>query len=201
MKGMSFGVVSEVEGSSEYPENKVDSSPVELTTTLYGKLRKLANERMATQYEQGTIQATALLHEAWLKLGGDEQPKWKNRAHFYSAVAQAMRHILVDRARKRQYVRHGGGMQRVDLDCWNWETADPWKADQNDKMVLVVNEALQRLESEDPEVADVIKLHYFVGLSIGETAETLQLSRRTTERRLAYARVWLSEEIKQQIGQ
>lgn len=188
------------EGDKTEPlSDEVDSSQVELTTTLYGQLRKLANRRMATQYDQQTLQATALLHEAWLRLGGEKQPKWESRAHFYSAVAQAMRHILVDRARKRQYVRHGGGLQRVDLDSWNWESADPWRADQHDRVVLVVNEALQLLESDDPEIADLIKLRYFVGLSIGEAADTLGLSRRTTERRLAYARAWLSEEIKQQI--
>jgi len=193
--------VSGEDNSTSDVQNEVDSIPVELTTSLYGQLRKLATKRMATQYDPGTLQATALLHEAWLRLGGEKQPKWDSRAHFYSAVAQAMRHILVDRARKRQYVRHGGGLHRVTLNSWNWETADPHKADQHDRVVLVVNEALERLESEDPEIADVIKLHYFVGLSIAETAETLQLSRRTTERRLAYARAWLSEEIKEQIRQ
>ncbi len=191
--------MSGVEKNSELFSDEVDSGRVELTTSLYGQLRNLATKRMATQYDPQTLQATALLHEAWLRLGGDQQPKWKSRAHFYSAVARAMRHILVDRARKRQYVRHGGGLQRVDLNSLNWEASDPWKADQHDKVVLVVNEALQRLEADDPEIADVINLHYLVGLSIPETAETLQLSRRTTERRLAFARALLSEEIKHQL--
>ena len=189
------------ENSTGHIEGEVDASPARLTTTLYGKLRKLAAERMARQYDPQTLQATALLHEAWLRLGGDHQPKWDNRAHFYGAVAQAMRHILVDRARKRQFIRHGGGLQRVELNSFNWEAADPHKSDQHDKVVLVVNEALERMELDDPEIADVIKLHYFVGLSVRETAETLELSRRTTERRLAYARAWLNEEIKQQIQQ
>jgi RNA polymerase sigma factor (TIGR02999 family) len=174
-----------------------DRGKVELTTTLYGKLRHLARERMAIQPDPQTLQATALLHEAWLRLGGDQQPKWNDRAHFYSAVAQSMRHILVDRARKRQCIRHGGGMRRVDLECWNWEARHHRKADQNDKVTLIVNEALKKMEFEDRETANLIKLHYFAGLSVRETAEVLELTLRTTERRLAFARTWLGEEIKQ----
>ncbi len=178
------------------PGNMVDFGRVELTTTLYGQLRKLARERMAAQPQQ-TLQATALLHEAWLRIGGDQQPKWNNRAHFFSAVAQAMRHVLVDRARKRQSMRHGGGMRRVDLECWNWEATDPWEIDQNDKLILVVDEALDKLNTEDQETANLVKLHYFAGLSIRETAKALGLPLRTVERRLAFARTWLGYEIEQ----
>lgn len=180
-------------------ENKVDSSSVELTTTLYGHLRKLARERMAAQPDPQTLQATALLHEAWLRIGGDQQPKWNDRIHFYSAVARAMRHILVDRARKRQSVRHGGAMRRVDLECWNWEAADPWKIDQNDKLILVVNEALDKLDIEDHETADIVKLHYLAGLSVRETANAIGLPLRTVQRRLAFARTWLGDEIEQAV--
>ena len=109
---------------SDGSSNSPDLSRVDLTTTLYGELRKLAAARMAGQYGPQTLQATALVHEAWLRLGGDEQPEWNDRTHLFAAVAEAMRHILVDRARRRQRMRHGGGLQRVDLEAWNWEGSD-----------------------------------------------------------------------------
>ena len=94
---------------------------VDLTTTLYGELHRLAMSMMAQQMNPQTLQATALLHEAWLRLGGEERNRWKDRKHYFAAVAEAMRHILVDRARRRQSKRHGGGLQRVEMDSWNWE--------------------------------------------------------------------------------
>lgn len=173
-----------------------DRSWAELTTTLYGELRKLARARMAGQKGPQTLGATALLHEAWLRLGGDAQPEWSDRKHLFAAVAEAMRHILVDRARRRQRQRHGGGLQRVDLNTWNWECVDASKSAGHDEALLLVHDALERLALTDAQTVEVVKLHYFAGLSVRETAEATELSERTTERRLAYARAWLSREIR-----
>ena len=105
----------------ERSNNHESNNRVDLTTTLYGQLRKLAKVRMAGEYGPQTLQATAFLHEAWLRLGGDKQTHWESRAHYYSAVAEAMRHILVDRARRRQSIRHGGDLHRVAMDSLDWK--------------------------------------------------------------------------------
>lgn len=173
-----------------------DPSRVDLTTTLYGELRKLAAARMAGENGPQTLQATALVHEAWLRLGGDKQPDWENRTHLFAAVAETMRHILVDRARRRKRIRHGGGLQRVDLEAWNWESLDPSKAEANDESLLVVHEALEQLAIGDPESAQLAKLHFFGGLTVREAAEAMELSLRTAERRLAYARAWLGRAVR-----
>ena len=172
------------------------SKRIDLTTTLYGDLRKLAAARMAGQYGPQTLQATALVHEAWLRLGGDEQPEWNDRTHFFAAVAGAMRHIFVDRARRRKRIRHGGGLQRIDIDAWNWELADPGKAAANDEAILMVNGALEEFAAVDPQTAELINLHFFAGLTISEAAEVMGLAVRTTKRRIAYARAWLGREIR-----
>ena len=170
---------------------------VDLTTTLYGELRRLAGSMMARQRDPQTLQATALLHEAWLKLGGQDGQSWENRRHYYYMVAEAMRHILVDRARRRQSKRHGGGLQRVDMDPWNWERLNPTTVEECDRAILAVNEALERLSLADRESADLVRLHYLVGLSVQEAADLLALSLRTAERRLAYARFWMGQEIEE----
>jgi RNA polymerase sigma factor (TIGR02999 family) len=151
---------------------------------------------MAEQKGPQTLQATALVHEAWLRLGGDEQPEWADRAHLFAAVAEAMRHILVDRARWRQRIRHGGGLQRVDLETWNWEGSESSKAAAHDEALLVVHETLEKLSTADPETVKLIKLRFFAGLTVREAAETMGFSERTVRRRLAYARAWLGLEIR-----
>jgi len=191
---------SEIDSEDSRPLPLPDRSRVNLTTSLYGELRKLAAARMAQQAQPQTLQGTALVHEAWLRLGGEKQPEWANRTHLFAAVAETMRHILVDRARRRQRIRHGGGLQRVDLDSWNWERVDVSKATANDEALLVVNEALEKLAEADPQTAELVKLHYFAGLSVGEAAEAVGLSERTTERRLAFARVWLGREIRRDLA-
>ncbi|MEZ5277789.1 MAG: ECF-type sigma factor [Opitutaceae bacterium] len=180
------------DGSDPHP----DRSRVDLTTTLYGELRRLAAARMAGQGGLQTLQATALVHEAWLKLGGGGQPEFENRAHLCAAVAQTMRHILVDRARRRKRIRHGGGLQRVDLDAWNWEAADPATIPSRDHALLLLDEALEALAVSDPETVELVKLHYFAGLTQGEVAGALGMSERMVRRRLAWARAWLNLEIR-----
>ena len=185
---------------SRDPNGIARPSRVDLTTTLYGELRKLAAARVAGEYGPQTLQATALLHEAWLGLGGDEQPAWDNRANFFSAVAEAMRHILVDRARRRQRIRHGGGLQRVDLETWNWERLDSSKTAANDEALLAVHGSLEKLTLIDPETSRLVKLRFFAGLTVAEAAEAMELSVRTTHRRLAYARAWLRREIRRDLA-
>jgi RNA polymerase sigma factor (TIGR02999 family) len=166
-----------------------------LTHSFYGELRKLAGARMATERAPQTLQATALVHEAWLRMGADHQPDWVNRAQLYVSAAKVMRRILIDRARKRQAVRHGGGQHRVDMDAVNWERVDAGQAASNDQSLLLVNEALKKLQMEDRNTANLVELHYFGGMTISELANTLGLSRRTAERRLAFARAWLGREL------
>lgn len=181
---------------SKESDQSASGSRVDLTTTLYGELRKLAATRMAAEQNPQSLQATALVHEAWLRLGGENQPKWESRAHFFGAVAGAMRYILIDRARRRKRIRHGGGLIRVDMDVLNWEQMDPSLIADKDDAILLVHELLQQLAVSDPEVTRLVELHYFAGLSVIEAAEALELSERTAGRRLAYARAWLNREIR-----
>jgi RNA polymerase sigma factor (TIGR02999 family) len=158
----------------------------ELLPLVYEELRRLAAAKMAEQPGQ-TLQPTALVHEAWLKLVGGDRQYWESRRHFFSAAAKAMRHILIDRTRKRQCDRHGGGQQRVDID--EIDVAAPVEEEQ----LLALNEAIDELEELDPAKAEVVKLKFFVGLSEREAAEVLGVSERTIERRWTYAQAWLFE--------
>jgi len=157
----------------------------ELLRLVYDELRRIATAKMAQEQPGQTLQPTALVHEAWLRLGGDTQPAWQNRAHFFAAAGEAMRRILIEKARRRQRVRHGAGLERVDLD--GFDVAAPEAEDR----LLEIHDALDRLAVEDPAKADVVKLRFFVGLSDREVAEALGLSERTIERHWAYAKVWL----------
>jgi RNA polymerase sigma factor (TIGR02999 family) len=157
----------------------------ELLALVYEELRKLAAYRMSLQAPGHTLQPTALVHEAWLRLGGEAQPAWQNRAHFFGAAAEAMRNILIDKARRRQRFRHGGGQERVDLD--GLEIAAP----DRDERMLQIHELLDRLAAEDPLKAQVVKLRFFVGFTDRETAEALGISERTVERHWSYAKAWL----------
>ena len=163
----------------------------QLLPLVYDELRKLAAAKMAREAPGQTMQPTALVHEAWLRLGGEEQPTWQNRAHFFGAAAEAMRRILVDRARRRNRLRHGAGQQRLDLT--EIELAS---RDENDR-VLMINEALDALAKEDPIKAEMVKLKFFVGLTGRETAEVLGVTERTVERHWAYAKAWLLERLRE----
>ena len=164
----------------------------ELLPLVYGELRKLAAFRMAAQAPGHTLQATALVHEAWLRLGANEAGPFAGRGHFFAAAAEAMRHILIDSARRKRAVRNGGGQVRMDFEELEIACETP------DDELLAVHEALDQLAREEPEKAKLAKLRYFAGLSFEETAEVMGISVPTAKRHWAYARAWLFEAIKTQ---
>jgi RNA polymerase sigma factor (TIGR02999 family) len=161
-----------------------------LLSLVYAQLHALAAAKMAHESSGHTLQPTALVHEAWLRLGGDAQPAWRNRAHFFGAAAEAMRRILVESARRKQALRHGGGQERVDADDPLLALAAPETAAQ----VLAVHDALDRLAMHDARKAELVKLHYFAGLTLEEAAQVLGVSEPTAKRDWAYARAWLYRE-------
>ena len=161
----------------------------ELLSLVYEELRRLAAAKMASEAPGQTLQATALVHEAWLRLTCDEQRKWNDRTHFFAAAAEAMRRILVDKARRKRAERHGGGQQRTNMPEITGAVA------QNEDQLLAVNEALEKFAAQDRPKAELVKLRYFVGMTIEEAAEALDISAPTAKRHWAYARAWLAEEI------
>jgi RNA polymerase sigma factor (TIGR02999 family) len=172
------------------PNNREDQGEVKTwSTALHDELRHLAATQLARQPPGQTLQATALVHEAWLKLGGSDQ-RWRNRAHFFGAAAEAMRQILIDQARRKAARRHGGGQQRVEL------TESKIIGGAPEDELLAVNEALDRLAAHDAAKAELVKLRYFVGLTLPQAAEALGVSEPTAKRYWAYARAWLYREMK-----
>lgn len=169
----------------------------QLLTAVYDELRRLAAAKMAHENPGHTLQPTALVHEAWLRLGGDEQPSWANRAHFFSAAAEAMRRILIENARRKRAVRHGGELVKQSANDTGFDLASPEAADEE---LLLVNEALDALTAHDPRKADLVKQKYFVGLTLEEAADVLGISHRTAKRDWAYARAWLFNEVKRLRG-
>ena len=159
---------------------------------VYSELRKLAAAKMARESSAHTLQPTALVHEAWLRLGGDAQPAWKNRAHFFASAAEAMRRILIENARRRQAARHGGGLQKLSANATGFDVPAPAMADEE---LLRLDEALQALAAHDARKAELVKQWYFVGLTLEECAALLDISPRTADRDLAYAKAWLAAEI------
>lgn len=156
---------------------------------LYGELRRIAVHKMAGEPSSHTLQPTALVHEAWLKLGGDAQPVWQNRAHFFSAAAEAMRRILTDRARRKLALRRGRGAEHQPID--DIEIVLPVGEDR----VLALSDALDRFTGDHPEKAELVKLRYFVGLKLDAAAAVLGISVPTATRWWAYARAWLHLEM------
>ncbi len=164
---------------------KRDSAGEELLELVYDNLRQIARQRMAGERAGHTLQATALVHEAFLKLIGDEDLSWENRGHFYAASAQAMRRILIDHARGRNAEKRGGERKRVPLSVVDLAT------DTDPAQVLALEEAMDRLERSDPRAASVVRLRFFAGLDVEETASVLGLSERTVMRDWAFARATL----------
>ncbi|MEY2427501.1 MAG: hypothetical protein QOJ40_386 [Verrucomicrobiota bacterium] len=161
----------------------------ELLPLVYEELRKLAASRMANEAAGNTLQPTALVHEAWLRLVGNDNPKFAGRAHFFAAAAEAMRRILIDRARRKCALRHGGEQARVDIQQLDLASPD------SDDQLLAVNEALDKLAAQDPTEAELVKLRYFVGLTVEEAAGLLEISPRTARNYWAHARTWLYRDI------
>ena len=166
------------------------ASADELLPLVYQDLRRLAVHKMAGQAAGHTLQPTALVHEAWLRLAGNEPGRFTGRAHFFAAAAEAMRRILVDSARRKRAIRHGGGQERVDID--EVEVASPVDNDE----LLAVHDVIDKLAAEDAQKAELTKLRYFVGLTFEEAAEVLGISVATAKRHWAYARAFLYDEIK-----
>ncbi len=164
----------------------------ELLPLVYEELRKLAAARMANEAPGDTLQPTALVHEAWLRLMGDKTPHYQNRAHFFAAAAEAMRRILIDKARRKRRARHGGGQERVDLSEAESMASMP------DDQVLVIDEALDKLAEHSKAEADLVKLRYFVGMTLEEAAQALGISARSADNYWAHARAWLFREIRRQ---
>src|SRR5689334_1973968 len=162
----------------------------ELLPLVYQELRRLAAHKMANEAPGHTLQPTALVHEAWLHLGGDKQPNWQNRAHFFGAAAEAMRRILVDRARQKLALKRGGDLKRIELD--GVELASPMADDE----LLALDEALDRLATVDTRAAELVKLCFFVGLTHEEAALELGVSLSTARRVWRFARAWLLREVR-----
>lgn len=163
----------------------------ELLPLVYDELRRLAAHKMAQEKPGQTLQATALVHEAWLRLSDSTRQEWHGRGHFFSAAAEAMRRILVENARRKLRLRHGGGQERVEFDGVEL----PIAAD--DDKCLGVDEALDRLAAMDPKKAEIVKLRVFVGLKVSEIAALLDCSEKTVQRDWTFAKAWLSRELKQ----
>jgi RNA polymerase sigma factor (TIGR02999 family) len=161
-----------------------------LLELVYEELRRLATSKMARESPGHTLQPTALVHEAWLRLVGTKDAKFANRAHFFSAAAEAMRRILIDRARRKLTERHGGGFQRVDLEGQDLAAPDA------DQQLLAVHEVLDKLAREHPVQAELVKLRYFAGMTNEETAQVMGISVSTAKNYWTFARTWIFHEIK-----
>ena len=185
--------VSEVTRMLDRAQQGDATAAEELLPLVYDELRRLAAARMANEASGHTLQPTALVHEAYLRLVDSPRPQsWDDRAHFFAAAAEAMRRILIDRARRKRAERHGGG--QPSLDIHELEIAAPCK----DEELLAVNEALEKFAARDKQKAEFVKLRYFVGLTLEEAAEVLGVSVPTASRWWSYSRAWLCEEMERQ---
>lgn len=165
----------------------------QLLNLVYAELRRMAESKLSGDAAGDTLQPTALVHDAWLQLAGaDGQPDFANRAHFFSAAAQAMRRLLIDRARQKQAQKRGGGVEHLDLDSVDVA------ATANDTVLLRMDEALEKLAREDPDAAELVRLRFFVGLKIEAAAEVMGISARTAKRYWTFARAWLYDALQEE---
>ena len=163
-----------------------------LLPLVYAELRKLAAARMARESRTSTLQATALVHEAYLRLGGSSEKVWGNRAHFFAAAAEAMRRILIDRARRKHTLKRNVRKEPIDLD--RVDVAE----EANEDTLLLINDAVEKLAREDDQAAQLVKLRFFVGLDYEKASEALEISPRTAKRSWTFARAWLYKELSAQ---
>src|SRR5439155_24670716 len=182
--------MSEITRLLEAAERGERQAEEKLLNLVYAELHRMAEQKLAGEAPGHTLQATALVHDAWMQLvGGDAPPSFSNRAHFFGAAAQAMRRILIDRARRRRAEKRGGGAEHIDLESVDVAvTAD-------DASLLRIDEALEKLAREDPPSAELVRLRFFVGLKNEEAAEVLNISERTAKRYWSFARAWLYDEL------
>ena len=177
------------------PDLKEDPGPgenqaaAELLPELYAELRRLATALTARLRPGQTLQPTALVHEAWLRLVSDEEQTWQNRAYFFGAAAEAMRRILIEHARRKSRLKHGGGQERLNIEDLDLAATSP------DEKILLVNDALQQLEVEHPERARIVVLKFFGGMTNKEVAETLGIGERSVDRHWVCAKTWLFRKI------
>jgi RNA polymerase sigma factor (TIGR02999 family) len=165
----------------------------ELLPLVYNDLRRMAASRMANESAGQTLQPTALVHEAWMRMFGKGDRRWQNRGHFFGEAAEAMRRILIERARRKSRLKHGHGWVRLDIDGLPLAEATA------DDKVLLINEALEHLEAEDPERAKVVVMKFFGGMTNQEVAKFLGVTERTVERQWAFAKAWLFQKIQEQM--
>jgi len=164
----------------------------ELLPLVYEELRKLAAAKMANEVPGQTLQPTALVHEAWLRLTGSPSTQWNGKAHFFGAAAEAMRRILIENARRKRAARHGGGQSKLDIQKVEIASAE------KDDELLAVSEALEKFAARDKQKAELVKLRYFVGLTTHEAAEVLGISVPTADRWWNFSRAWLFEQIERE---
>ena len=164
-----------------------------LFPAIYEDLRKVAAHRLAALAPGQTLQATALVHEAWLRLAQGQPRTWKNRVHFFAAAAEVMRHVLIDHLRSKARLKRGGGQLRLDIDDLDLA------ATTGNEKILLIEEALEEFEREQPEKARVVVLKFFGGLTDREAAEQLAVTERTIERHWAFAKAWLMRKIREQL--
>ena len=164
----------------------------QLLSLVYTELKRIAAQKMAGEAPGHTLQPTALVHEAWMKLVGDGDPHFENRAHFFSAAAEGMRQILVDSARRKHAAKRGSGAARAELQ------EDHWVQEMPPEQLLAIDEALELLAKEDPAAVSLVKYRYFVGMSMSEAAATMGIPLRSAERLWTYARAWLRREVRKQ---
>ena len=170
-----------------------ENSSQRLLPLVYDELRRLAAFRMSQESGDQTLQPTALVHEAWLRLTTNEEGHWQNRGHFFAAAPEAMRRILIERARRKSRLKHGGNQVRVNIQELELANAPP------DEKVLLINDALERLQAEDPERARVVVMKFFGGLTNREVAQSLNVTERTIERQWAYAKAWLLSAVRHEL--
>jgi RNA polymerase sigma factor (TIGR02999 family) len=186
--------VSDVTRILEAAQQGDPTAAEQLLPLVYEELRSLAAHKMANEAAGQTLQPTALVHEAWLRLVGNGNPKWNGRAHFFGAAAEAMRRILIENARRKRAVRHGGGQVKLNIN--EIEIA----ADGKDDELLAISEVLEKFAAHDKRKAELVKLRYFVGMTTAEAAEVLGISVPTADRWWNFSRAWLFEQIRHEKG-